>query len=151
MVTLPNPLERHINTPHPYTQFLETHQDIIQTKIFIDNELCGFIHLYNEPPSINILQNRFPFLPKKLIAKALRCFKPLTKYTHPLPLQDVPIPSARTTMSTNSKTHIITWNASFLNTKLPSLHNLTSNLRTPSALIHIQETKLTTTESTKYI
>lgn len=44
MTKLPNPPERHIETPHPYSQFLNTHQDRISPPNIIHHTLYNHIH-----------------------------------------------------------------------------------------------------------
>ena len=63
MATLPNPPERHIITTHPYTQFLQTNQDIINPPNTIHNELYNFIKESNEISTIQLMINKFPYLP----------------------------------------------------------------------------------------
>ena len=50
-----------------------------------------------------------------------------------------------------TKTNIITWNASSLNTTLSNLQSLINHTFRNTTIINIQETKLTATKSTKYI
>ena len=80
-----NPPERHIQTTHPYTKFINTNQDLIFPKNSIHNELYTFIHNQNTPPTSITLQREFPFLPIKLINESLRCFENLNEYSHPPP------------------------------------------------------------------
>ena len=49
MASLQNPPERHINTPHPYTQFLQTNQDIINPPNNINKKLYNFINQNTKP------------------------------------------------------------------------------------------------------
>jgi hypothetical protein len=44
LANLNNPPERHIQTQHPYTTFVDNNQDIIHPKNSIHNELYKFIH-----------------------------------------------------------------------------------------------------------
>ena len=151
LANLNNPPERHILTQHPYTTFVENNQNIINLKDSIHTELYEFIHNQEIPPTPITIQREFPFLPVKLITESLRCLKNINEYSHPPPLPNIPTPTLRTIIRTNYETHIITWNASSLNTALPNLQSLINYSLRNTAMINIQETKLTTTKSTKYI
>ena len=151
LANLYNPPERHILTTHPYTKFIETNQNLIFPKKSIHNELYESIHNQNTPHTPITLQKEFPFLPTKLIAESLRCLENLNEYSHPPSTPNTPTPLPRTNLDMNHETNIITWNASSLNTTLPNLQNLINNTPTNTAIINIQETKLTATKSTKYI
>ena len=151
LANLSNPPERHILTKHPYTMFIENNQDIIHPKNTIHIELYKFIHNQETPPTSLTMLREFPFLLEKLITESLRCLENINEYSHPPPLPTIPTPTLRTTTNTNHETNIITWNASSLNTSLPSLQSLTNNSLGNTAIINIQETKLTATKSTKYI
>ena len=151
LANLTNPPERHILTQHPYTMFIENNQDIIHPKNSIHTDLYKYIHNQENPPTPITLQNKFPFLPAKLITESLRCLENINEYSHPPPLPDTSTPIPRTTTNTNHETNIITWNASSLNTALPNLQSLINHSFNNTAIINIQETKLTATKSTKYI
>jgi exonuclease III len=151
LANLSNPPERHILTQHPYTIFVENNQDIIDPKNTIHTELYKFIHHQETPPTLITLQRKFPFLPEKLITESLRCLENINEYSHPPPLPNTPTPTPRPITNTNHETNIITWNASSLNTALPNLQSLVNNSLSNTAIINIQETKLTATKSTKYI
>ena len=151
LANLSNPPERHILTKHPYTMFIENNQDIIHPKNTIHIELYKFIHNQETPPTSLTMLREFPFLPEKLITESLRCLENINEYSYPPSLPTIPTPTLRTTTNTNHETNIITWNASSLNTSLPSLQSLTNNSLGNTAIINIQETKLTATKSTKYI
>ena len=112
MASLQNPPERHIITTHPYTKFIQTNQNIINPPNTIHKKIYNFIKQNNEPLKIQIMTNKFPFLPKKLLIETLKCNKPLHEYSHPPPLPNIPILSTQETQTTNHNTHIITWNAS---------------------------------------
>ena len=90
LVTLSNPPERHIHTQHPYTKFIESHQNIIEPLNSIHKELYTFIHSHETPPTITVLQKALPFLPNKLINESLICFETLIEYAHPPPLLNIP-------------------------------------------------------------
>ena len=51
----------------------------------------------------------------------------------------------------NKYTFFITWNSATLNTALPNIQNLLKDYNSPPTIISLQETKITTTKSTKYI
>ena len=150
MTTLPNPPERHILTPHPYTQFKNTNSNLINPPNTIHNELYNYVR-QNEHINLQTLTNKFPFLPLRLLTEALNHNTPLTEYSHPPPIPNIPITRAHEIQTTCQDTHIITWNASSLNTALPNLEYLTNNTISNPAIITIQETKLTATKSTRYI
>ena len=116
----------------------------------IHNELFDFIHQETIPTTIRTLTEKFPFLPNSLLNEALRIYEPLNEYSHPPPIPQIPPPlTPNVTQNTNNNTQIILWNASSLNTALPNLHDIIQY--TNPAIIAIQETKLTSTKSTKYI
>ena len=90
MASLPNPPERHIVTTHPYTQFLQTNQDIIKPPNTIHKELYKIIKQSTEPLNIQLMTNKFPFLPEKLLTEALKHNEPLLEYSHPPPIPNTP-------------------------------------------------------------
>ena len=150
MATLRNPPERHINTLHPYTEFLNNHKNMINPPPTIHNELFDFIRQETVPITIHTLTEKFSFLPNSLLNEALRIYELLNEYSHPPPILQIPPPPTPSVIqSTNNNTQIISWNASSLNTALPNLHDIIRH--TNPAIIAIQETKLTATKSTKYI
>ena len=112
----------------------------------MNSSTIKIIHLHQPP-----LQNKFPFLPNPLITETLRCLESINEYSHPPPPPVTPTPTTRINTDTEHETNIITWNASSLNTSLPNLQSLINNSLTNTAIIHIQETKLTANKSTKYI
>ena len=124
MATLRNPLERHILTPHPYTQFINTNSNIINLPNTIHKELYKFVQ-QNEHISLQTLIDKFPFLPTRLLTKALNNNTPIPEYFPPV--HNIPLTRAQKTRTTCHHTHIITWNASSLNTALPNLENLANN------------------------
>ena len=83
MTSLQNPPERHIGVTHPYTQFLQTNQDIINPPNTIHKELYSFIQQGPVPPTIQTMAEKFPFLPEILLAESLKCNEPLEEYSHP--------------------------------------------------------------------
>jgi len=153
MTELQNPPERHIMTPHPYTQFIKINHNIAQPRNTIHKELYQFINQNDNTPNLQEMVTNFPYLPEKLLKEALKCEEPLPEYSPPPPLitHNTPITQNQETQNLTYQTHITTWNASSLNTALPSLQNLLSNTSNNPAIITIQETKLTATKSTKYI
>jgi exonuclease III len=151
LANLTNPPERHILKQHPYTKFVETHHDLLQTQNSVHKALYTFIHSQETPPTLPVTQRKFPFLPDKLISESLRCLETINEYSHPPPLPNVPTPTTTINTNTNNETNMITWNASSLNTALPNLQYLITHTQLNTAVITIQETKLTATKSTKYI
>ena len=129
---LTNPPERHILMQHPYTKFIETHQDIIEPPNSIHK-----VHSFKTPPTPAIIQRQFPFLPNKLIHESLRCFETLNKYAHPSPLLNISTQTTRINNNTNYETNIITWNASSLNTSLPNLQSLITYIQINITIITI--------------
>ena len=67
MILLQNPLERHIITTPPHKQFIQTSQNIINPPNIVDKEIYNFIKQNNEPLIIQIMTNKFSFLPEKLL------------------------------------------------------------------------------------
>ena len=146
---MPNPPKRHILTPHPYTQFKNTNFNIINPPNTIHKELYNFVQ-QNGHINLQTLIDKFPFLPTRLLIETLNYNTPLLEYSHP-PIPNIPLTRAQETQTTCHHTHIITWNASSLNTALPNFENLANNTISNPATITIHETKLTATKSTKYI
>ena len=72
MTILQNPPERHITNTHPYTKFLQTNQDIINPPNTIHKELYTFIKQSNEPLTIQLMTDKFLFLPEKLLTESLK-------------------------------------------------------------------------------
>jgi hypothetical protein len=85
-----------------------------------------------------------------MLQEALKCLQPIPNFTHPNPIQAYPPINPQNTPYTNLATKIMTWNCGTLNTALPGLQALTNQPSSPS-IIAIQETKLTTSKSTKYL
>ena len=145
-----NPPERHINTLHLYTQFINNHNKIINPSTTIHKEIFDYIRQEPLPTTEHTLIEKFPFLPNSLLNKTLRIYEPLNEYTHPPPIPQTPPPSIpNETQNTINNTQIISWNASSLNTTLPNIQDIIQY--TNPTIIVIQETKLTATKSTKYI
>ena len=115
--------------------------------------MTNYINLYiaSTPPTYETIQNKFPYLTSNIITESLKCFDKIPEYSHPSPPPPHIPPSNQPQPTHNHKIHAITWNASSINTVLPSLPNITTYTTTPPAFISIQETKITATKSTKYI
>jgi len=90
MALLQNPPERHITTPHPYTQFKNINQDIIKSPNCMYIEFYDFIKQTEEPPNLQIMKDKFPYLPENLLIETLKCNDTLEEYSHPLPLPNMP-------------------------------------------------------------
>jgi exonuclease III len=101
-------------------------------------------------PNIETLLKKFPYLPENLALETLKCLNPLPNFTIPTPIQNHPILQAHNIPYTNPATNMLSWNCGSLNTALPGLQALI-NTPTPPSIIAIQETKLTTSKSTKYL
>ena len=149
MTTLQNPPERHIDAPHPFTQFISNHEKK-NPPITIHKDMYEFIHQTPKAINIHTLIEKFPFLPNNLLNEALRIHEPLNEYTHPPPIPQIPpllMPNGMQNDTNN--TQIILWNASSLNTTLPNLQDIIQHIIL--AIITIQETKLSPIKFTKYI
>ena len=85
MSRLQNPPERHIDTPHPYTQFCHIYKDTITPPNTIHKQLYDYIHLDHNPINLEKLQEKFPYLPRQLLMEALRYNEPINEYTRPNP------------------------------------------------------------------
>ena len=152
MTTLANPPERHIKTPHPYTQFRDIYKDIITPPNTIHQKLYDYIHINSDTLNIQTLREAFPYLPIQLLIEALRYNEALSEYTHPNPPPSQSLPSPTSPLPlTSQESYAITWNASSLNTAMPCLQDLITNPHRPPSIIAIQETKLSATKSTNYI
>jgi hypothetical protein len=90
MASLQNPPERHITSTHPYTHFLQTNQNIINPPNTIHKELYTFIQQSNRPLTLQMLTDKFPFLPAKLLSESLKCKEPIHEYFHPPPPPNIP-------------------------------------------------------------
>ena len=150
MSTLRNPPERHINTLHPYTEFINNHKKMINPSTTMHKEIFDFIHQEAMPTKIHAITEKFPFLPNSLLNETLRIYESLIEDSHPPPIPQITPPSIpNETQNSYSNTQIISWNASSLNTSLPNIQDLIRH--TNPAITTIQKTKLTATKSTKYI
>jgi hypothetical protein len=145
LIDCPNPLSTN---QHKLTEFHSENPHITKPLNSIKKELYSFIT--NKQPNLVMLQHKFPYLLEKLILEALKCLQPIPNFTHPNPIQNHPPTNLQITPYTNPATKILTWNSGTLNTALPRLQSLT-NKPTPPSIIAIQETKLTTSKSTKYL
>ena len=145
MTTLQNPFERHINTPHPYTQFTNNYDKIINPTNTMHNKIYDFIH---QTPNIHTLTEKFPFLSNKFLNEILRIYELLKEYSHSTIVPQIPqppIPNVNQNYTNNIQ--LISWNASLLNTALSKLQDIIQH--TNPAVIAILETKLIATKSTK--
>jgi hypothetical protein len=97
-----------------------------------------------------MLQQKFPYIPKKMALEALKCLQPIPNFTQPSPIQNHPPITPQNTLHTTLATQMISWNCGTLNTALPGLQSLTNTPNLP-VVIAIQETKLTASKSTKYL
>ena len=86
MSTLRNPPERHINTIHPYTEFINNRRKMINPPTTMHKEIFDFIHQETRPTTIHALTEKFPFLPNNLLNETLRIHEPLIEYSHPPPI-----------------------------------------------------------------
>ena len=97
------------------------------------------------------MTKEFPYLPENLLNKVLKYNDAINEYSHPPVLPATLLAINQEIYTTKYNTHIITQNASPLNTALSNLQELISNAPNNPAIITIQETKLTATKSTKFI
>jgi hypothetical protein len=145
MINNPTPLPTE---PHTLQKFHSENPDITKPLDSIQKETYTFIT--TKRPNIETLLQKFPYLSEKLALKTLKCLHPLPNFTTPNPTQNHPILQARNTPYTNLATNMLSWNCGALNIALPGLQTLI-NKPTPPSIIAIQETKLTTSKSTKYL
>ena len=135
MTTLPNPPERHIDTPHPYTQFYNICKDTITPPNTIHKKLYDYIHLNSNILSIQNLMKAFPYLPRQLRIEALGYNQPIDENTHP-DLPSPPPPDTKLTPPNESlpltslESCAFAWNASSLNTAMPYLQDLIQTHKT---------------------
>jgi len=131
-------------TPHPYTQFKNLNQKIIEPFNSIYKEIYNFIKQTNKPLTLQTLFNKFPYLPDNLFTEALKCKNTLDEYSHPLLVLNIPQHPTPTTrpQTSNSEMYITTWNASSINTTLSSLQQLLSHTPTPLQLSQFKKQKL---------
>ena len=120
-----------------------------QPPITIHKDLYDFLHEQN-PPTLTNIKNEFPFLLDDFITETLKCFETIPAYTHP-PINNYTPPNPQIPFTSQQNTTFISWNVATLNTALPNIKNLLNNYNTPPTIISLQETKITTTKSTKYI
>jgi hypothetical protein len=81
----PNPLS---TDPHILQKFHYENPYIIKPLKSIQNELYSFIT--TERPNLETLQQKFSYLPEKLMIEALKCLQPISNFTHPNPTQNHP-------------------------------------------------------------
>jgi exonuclease III len=141
----PNPLPI---AQHKLIKFHSKNPHITTPLKSIQKELYSFI--INEKPNLETIQQKFPYLPEKLLLEALKCLQTIPNFTHPNPIQNHPPINPQHIPYTNPATTMLSWNCGTLNTALPGLQSLT-NTPTPPSIIAIQETKLTASKSTKYL
>jgi exonuclease III len=134
--------------PHILIKFHSENPGIAKPLDSIKNEIYSFIT--TERPNVEALLQKFPYLPEKLAVEALKCLHSLPNFTTPNPMQNHPILQTHNTPYTNPATNILSWNCGALNTALPRLQALINKPTSPF-IIAIQETKLTTSKSTKYL
>jgi exonuclease III len=145
LIENPKPLPTDL---HKLQKFHSENTNIIPLLENIQNELYSFIT--TECPNLTTLQNKFPYLPNKLTEEALKCLQPIPNFTHLQPTQNHPHINPQHTPHTNTEINMLSWNCGILNTALPGLQILT-NKENPPSIIAIQETKLTSSKSTKYL
>jgi hypothetical protein len=145
LIENPKPLP---TDPHKLQKFHYENTNIITPPENIQNELYSFIT--TECPNLTTLQKKIPYLSNKLTEEALKCLQPIPNFTHPQPTQNHPHINPQYTPHTNTAINMLTWNCGTLNTTLLGLQNLT-NKENPPSIIAIQETKLTSSKSTKYL
>jgi hypothetical protein len=129
-------------------KFHSENPGITKPLVSVQKEIYSFITI--ERPNLETLLQKFPYLPEKLALETLKCLHPLPNFTIPNPTQDHPILQAHNTPHTNPATNMLLWNCGALNIALPGLQALIKK-PTPPSIIAIQETKLTTSKSTKYL
>jgi exonuclease III len=134
--------------PHILQKFHLENPHITKPSDNIQKTLYSYITM--ERPNLETLQQEFPYLPKNMTKEALKYLQPIPNFTLPNPIQNHPILNPRNTPHTTPTTNILTWNCGTLNTALPGLQSLI-NKPNPPHIIVIQETKLTTSKSTKYL
>jgi hypothetical protein len=142
-------LEQLTFTTHPYNQFLIDNQELISLPKTIHRKLYEYITQNLSQVTFETTKTNFSFLPDTLITKALKCTLPLEGYRHPP--QNTVHPNIRhnNLEYTNHATYLTTWNISSLNTSIPCLQSSIEQY-TP-AILTLQETKLTSKKSPKYI
>ena len=108
MTKLHNPPERHIQNTHPYTLFTQTNQQLINPPDSINNEIYNFIEENKQNINLNIMKEKFPFLPDQLLKETLKHREPLNEYSHPPQLHNIPMIQTHNTQTTNYNTHLTT-------------------------------------------
>jgi hypothetical protein len=141
----PNPLSID---QHKWIKFHSENPHITKPLKSIQKELYSYI--INEQPNLETIQQKFPYLPEKLLLEALKCLQTIPNFTHPNPIQNHPPINPQHIPYTNPATTMLSWNCGILNTTLLGLQSLT-NKPTPPSIIAIQETKLIASKSTKYL
>jgi hypothetical protein len=147
-IQLQNPKQLTL-TCHSYIQFLRNNKDTISLPTTIHSKLYEYITQNNSQVNFESTKSTFPFLPDSLNTEALKCTHPLIGYRHHP--QNITHPNTRSSNPeyTNHDTFFTTWNISSLNTSLPCLLSYIEQY-TP-AILTLQETKLTSKKSPKYI
>ena len=142
-------LEQLTFTTHPYNQFLIDNQELISLPKTIYCKLYEYIIQNLSQVTFETIKTNFPFLPDTLITEALKCTLPLEGYRHPP--QNIVHPNIRhnNLEYTNHATYLTTWNISSLNTSIPCLQSYIEQYT--RAILTLQETKLTSKKSPKYI
>ena len=144
-----NPLLHDIVArPHLIKQFQINNKHLTTLNESIYQELYTFITTSPQVSQQNLLE-KFPYLPNSLITGAFKCLNPILGYTHPNPAPMHLPPQVHNPKYSYSKTHMTIWNIASLNTSLPCIYSFINH--TNPAILAIQETKLTTKKSPKYI
>ena len=125
LATIRNPPKRHILTPHPYTQIINTNVNIINAPNTIHIELYNFVQ-QNEQIIIQKLIDKFPFLPIRLLNEAMNNNNSILDYSHP-PIPNAPLTKAQEIHTTCHHMYIIIWNASTLHTAQPTISEQNTN------------------------
>jgi hypothetical protein len=136
-------------TPHSYNQFFMDNHDLISLPSSLHIKLYDYIIQSKPPANFEFTKITFSFLPNTLITETLWCTHPLIGYIQPPQNIIHPFPRTNNIEYTSHTTHFTTWNISSLNTSLPCLQSFLDH-HTPTIII-LQETKLTSKKSSKYL
>ena len=144
---------KHYPSPFPYTKhvldkFYKDHSDLLSKPTSIHQELYDYIATQHQPTFDNIAA-KFSFLTPSLIQNAITCKNPILEYNHPPPPPTHPPPQIHNSTYTSNSTSLFTWNIATLATSLPCIYKIIQQYK--SAIITLQETKLTSKKPPKYL
>ena len=141
---------KNFSTPLDYTthilnQFYNDHSTILTYPTIVHQELYDYIATQRQA-NIESIVIKFSYLRVALITKAIKCKKHILGYKYPTPQIPHLPPQINNPTFANDSTSIMTWNIA---TSILCIHKLLTSHKL--TIITLQETKLTSKKSLKYL